>query len=447
MNSPNLKILALFILLLATSCAAPGEREPQLTNIPVYTDPCAETKALALAIDRAAAAQFGIADSGESPARLTELGGEAAQELAESLQPAGSICEIPVSPDTRALIDEARSLAAGGNSAGALRLLDQRLQQIKTAVRTGRLAKIRHEEGDWRNKVRDILAMGAAAYDLGGDPQPYHAAAEAIFRANAGMELAEADLLNTLRIENEAGLLGDEEIEEQARRRANEIAGEMIEAALEDFNPCNADREAVVNLLNAAARAAMLGVEGLEPGEVHYEEVKLKSQQALAHQWNAYVRQRKLSETLLEPVPPCNPSGELEVRVFSICSQSWAPAGRIQFKGGESESIGELRGEGHLSYSEQSVIGGELDCSINIDANVLLTGTFLEEDGIRRVRFTPSFSSDGKYMVVGRTTPIRDEGVYPFNGYGAFIMPWVNGSVHPDSGKTIIQYVLHITPE
>jgi hypothetical protein len=268
-----------------------------------------------------------------------------------------------------------------------------------------------------------------------------------MFRANAGTELADADLLNSLRIENEAGLFGDEELEQQARRRVNEIASELIDSALEDFDPCSADRNAVVDLLNTAARAALLGVEGLEPGESRYEAVKSKSQQALAHQWNAYVRQRNLSETLLESVPPCRTSGELEVRIFSVCSQRWASIGRILFNTGESETAGELRGEGHLDYSEQAVIGGELDCSVNVDADVLLTGTFLEENGYNRVEFSPSFSSDGNYKVVGRTTPVRDEGVYPFNGYGAFVMPWVDGSAHPSSENTIIQYVLHIKSE
>jgi hypothetical protein len=447
MNRLTVIFLGFLLLLMAASCAAPKASETPPTTIPAYIDPCAAARPLQFPVDQAAASLFGVAESGESPARLVELGADAAQELADGLQPTGSVCDLAVSAETQAVIDEARRLAGEGKSAEALRLLEQRLEQFETLTRSGHLAKAVHTEGDWRNKIRDILAMGAAAYDLGGNPQPFHSAANAIFRSNAGRELADADLLGSMRIEGEAELFGEAELAEQAEQRVNQIASEMIDAAIEDFDPCSADRGAVVDLLNTAARAWMIGVEDLEPGEPRYEAVKSKSQQALAHQWNAYVRQNGLSETLLEPAPPCAAAGELEVRIFSVCSQSWSSAGTIQFKTAEDGEVGELCGQGHLAFSEQTVIGGELDCSVTIDADVLLTGKFLEEAGVRRVEFSPSFSSDGHYLVAGRTTPIHDEGVYPLNGYGAFVMPWVDGSAHPSSGEHIIRYVLHITSE
>ncbi len=456
MNSPIAKRLPLLLLLLAASCAVPKAGEPQTTPLPAYRDPCAGAWLLELRVEKAAASPFGFVESGQSPPRLSELGIDAAQELAGGLRPAGQICELPVSSETRAVIEQAQEIAAGGKSAEALELLEQRLELLTSSAGNGHLLKPRLNSGGWRSRVRDLFAMAEAAYNLGGDPRPFHSAAEELFRAGAGGELAGADLAGALRIEAEAELFAAEDLAEQARQRVDRIAAEMIDAALEDFDPCAADREAVVTLLNTAAQAALLGVEGLEPGEARYEAVKSKSQLALSHQWNAYVRQKGLSETLLDPVPPCSASGELEVKIFSICSQNWPSVGTIPFRAEPGDGGTGIRGQGHIAFSEQAVIGGELDCSVSIDADVVLSGAFadvvlsgafLEEAGVRRIEFSPSFSSDGHYLVVGRTTPIRDEGVYPFNGYGAFVMPWVDGSAHPSSGETIVRFILHIVSE
>lgn len=446
--------LLLTLLLVACASAQPGSAPPPSqspSKIPAsqmpYPDPCATHLTLALNLEGAAQFPSAINAPADQPPSLIPGGRQAAQELADALQPSLTLCAYTISASTQSVIRQADERAKGGNQDQALEILRQRLQEIKGTVNHGRLAIPSLQETDWRGVVRDILGMAAAAYDLGGDFQPYHDAANQIVRTHAAQELADADLLGSLRIEEEAILFGIEDVEQMARQRVNQIATEMIDAAIEDFDPCNADREAVKQLLNTAAKATLLGVEGLEPGEERYEAVKTKAQQALAHQWNAYVRDRGLSSSLLEDVPPCRLAGRLDIRIFSVCSQNWVIAGGIDFESVPDTDPLELTGTGQISYAEQSTIGDELDCSVNIDAEVNLSGKLTKEGDVRLLELTPSFSDDGHYAIVGRTTPINDQGVYPFNGYGTFVMPWVEGSVHPPVGQNIIQYVLHITAE
>lgn len=443
------KIVGLFLslpLLLVACALAPTNPTPTLSQIP-YQNPCNSPPSLVFDLDAAAQFPFKINAPADQPPLLTPGGMQSAQELAETLQPAAVICAYAISAETQTILEQADELARMGKKAEAQELLRQQLEKIRETVSHGRLAIPRFQEKDWRGVVRDILAMAAAAYEFGGDPQLYHIVATQTVRTHAAQELPDADLLQTLQIEKEAVLFGIEDLEDLAHQRVNQIATEMIDAAIEDFDPCQADREAVIQLLNTAAKATLLGVEGLEPEEARYQAVKSKAQQALAHQWNAYVRDKGLSSALLEEVPPCRVTGRLDIRIFSVCSQNWATVGGIDFEGTPGTEMVELNGRGQINYAEQRVIGGELDCSVNINAEANLSGKLVNEAGVRSLELTPSFSDDGRYAVIGRTTPIRDEGVYPFNAYGTFVMPWVEGSVHPPVDQTIIQYVLHITAE
>lgn len=445
----NSKILGLFLalpLFLVACSAAPTSATPPTSQVP-YQNPCNSPPGLVFNLEAAAQFPFRVNTPDNQPPSLSPGGMQAAQELAEALQPSLTLCNYAISPNTQTVIQQADELAKAGKKDQALDMLRQRLQEISETVSHGRLALARLKTRDWREAVRDILGMAEAVYYLGGDFQLYHDAANQMLRTHAAQELADADLLGSLRIEEEAILFGIEDLEQMARQRTNQIATEMIDAAIEDFDPCQADREAVVQLLNTAAKAYMLGVEGLEPEEARYEAVKSKAQQALAHQWNAYVRERGLSANLLEDVPPCRVAGRLDIRIFSVCSQSWVMAGGIDFESVPDSSPVELTGSGQIKFAEQAVIGNELDCSIDVNAEVQLSGKLTNEAGVLSLELTPSFSDDGHYAVIGRTTPIRDEGVYPFNGYGTFVMPWVEGSTHPSFGNTIVQYVLHITAE
>ena len=455
MNSKYVGLFLLIPLLLVACASAQPSSAPHPSRVPSatpanqipYPNPCTSPPKLAYNIEAAAQFPFEINASADQPPSLIPGGRQASQELAEALQPSATLCTYAISPSTQTVIQQADGLAKAGKKDQALDMLRYRLQEIIETVRHGRLALSPFQTKEWREAVRDILGMAEATYNLGGDYQPFHDAANQMVRTHAAQELADADLLGSLRIEEEAILFGIEDLEQMAHQRVNQIATEMIDAAIEDFDPCQADREAVVQLLNTAAKATLLGVEGLEPEEGRYEAVKVKAQQALAHQWNAYVRDRGLSANLLEDVPPCRVAGRLDIRVFSVCSQSWVMAGGIDFESVPDSSPVELSGSGQIKFAEQAVIGNELDCSIDVNAEVHLSGKLTNEAGVRSLELTPSYSDDGHYAIVGRTTPINDQGVYPFNGYGAFIMPWVEGSTHPSFGNTIVQYVLHITAE
>lgn len=433
-----------FCILVITAFALAQCGPPPATPRAAYEGPCTGGQSLAFNIDKAAESSFGVTFSDEAPAKLTGLGMETAQKMADELQPGGTICSLSVSAATQAIIAEANRQAESGKRAEALKLLSQHLRRLTATAGAVHLVKLSAQDQNWRQDARDILGMGEVAYDLGGDPTPFHDAAQSLVSQHGQQELMEASLLDALRIEADAQLFGLEDLAQQARERIDGIATEMIDTAIEDFDPCSADRRAVVDLLNTEAQATLLGVDGLEPGEGRYEAVKAKIQQALSHQWNAYVREKGLSETLLEPVPPCNVTGELDINIFSVCSQNWASVGKVPFTVEQRDQEVEFEGTGHIAYNERGVIGGELDCSISVDAEVTLSGKFLEEAGALKVEFIPSFSSDGHYLIVGRTTPIHNEGVYPFNSFGSFVMPWVDGSTFPPFENTAIQYVLHL---
>lgn len=432
---------------------------PATRQRPAYQNPCASPSRLAFDVEAAARLPLSISEQSNRAPILVAAGMSLAQQLADSLQPGDTLCSLPVSPATQAVVAQARTLLAAGKAREAQEALRQRLRQVTAPAGAALLAVAyfpaapvaQASPSDWRGAARDILDLAAAAYDAGDDPEPYHQAASAWVHHYAFLELPNADLRQSLRIEGEAELLGLDDLEKAARKRVDQIATERIDAAIEDLDPCHADREAVKQLLNAEATAALLGVPGLEPGEARYQVVDTLVKQALAHQWNAYVRNRGLSADLLEPVPPCKVAGTLDIRVMSVCSQRMVTAGQVTFTAVPDTDPVELTGQGHISLTEQQTIAGELDCSIRIDADVTLSGKLRNDGGIRRAELTLSFTDDGRYTIDIRRSipPIHQEGIYPFNGYGrnGFVMPWVDGSTHPSFGQTLVQFVLHISEE
>jgi len=447
----------------ATPSAAPTpipSAPPATPPRPAYRSPCASPPRLAFDVEAAARLPLSISEQSNRAPTLIAAGTSLAQQLADSLQPGDTLCSLPVSPETQAVVAQARTLLAAGKAREAQEALRQRLRQLIPVAGAALLAVAYfpaapvaqgNSPGDWRGAARDILNLAAAAYDAGDDPEPYHQAANAWVRRHAFLELPGADLRQSLRIEGEAELFGLEDLEQAARQRVEQIGAEMIDAAIEDFDPCHADREAVKQLLNAEATATLVGVSGLEPGEARYQAVDTHVKQALAHQWNAYVRDRGLSADLLEPEPPCQVAGTLDIRVMSICSQRMVPAGQVSFTAVPNTDPVELTGQGHISYTDKQTIAGELDCSIRIDADVTLSGKLRNDAGVRRVELTLSFTDDGRYTIDIRRSipPVHQEGIYPFNGYGrnGFVMPWVDGSTHPSFGQTLVQFVLHISEE
>ena len=426
---------------------------------PAYQSPCASRAPLAFDVEAAARLPLSISEPTNRAPTLVAGGMSLAQQLASALQPGDTLCSLPVSPQTQAVIAQARALLAAGKASEAQGGLREHLRQLTAPAGAALLAvayfpaapAAQANPGDWRGAARDILDLAAAAYDAGDDPEPYHQAMNAWVRHYAFLELPSADLRQALRIEAEAELLGLEDLEQAARQRVDQIGAEMIDAAIEDFDPCHADREAVRQLLNAEATAALLGVPGLEPGEARYQAVDTRVKQALAHQWNAYVRNRGLAADLLEPEPPCNVAGTLDIRIMNVCLQRLVPAGQVTFTSVPGTEPVELAGKGHISYTEQQTVAGELICSVRVDADVTLTGRLRNDAGVRRAEFTLSFTSDGRYTIdIPRSIPpVHQEGIYPLNGYGrnGFVMPWVEGSTHPAFGQTLVQFVLHISEE
>lgn len=243
----------------------------------------------------------------------------------------------------------------------------------------------------------------------------------------------------------EAGILGLTSLQAEANQMATQMGEQMLAAELEDFDPCRSDKNAIVRMLNAEGQAYLLGVQGMEIDEPFYNQIRARITKAMNHQFNDLIRKRGLSPSLMIPEEPCTVRGVLEVRIFSVCSQKWATIGKIEFESDPNAVPVILEGKGHLAFSEHLLMEGELDCTIGIDSDVTLTGRFRNDDGVQRIEFSPSFSSDGMYVVISKTTGAQSSGVYPFNGFGEFVMPWVDGSVFPPTSNTVIQYALSFT--
>lgn len=420
------------------------------SQITSFTHPCSKPFALPREVNQLAIMPFALQEKEEQPFQLIPLGEEQATAIADSLQPTASLCAEMNSPEIKAILETARQLHQQGKDEEAQKLL--------------RASPLSPEDtANWRQRVRNRLDLAEAMAAAGGDPQDFLTSSKQLAQGDITREVSElsaslagaqkpssstpdtSGIAAVLSLAYDAGILGLDNLQAQANQLATQMGEQMLAAELEDFDPCQSDKNAIVRLLNAESQAYLLGVQGMEADEPFYNQIRARITKAMNHQYNDLIRKRGLSPSLMLPEEPCHVRGSLEVRIFSVCSQQWSTIGRIEFEGDEAAVPMTLTGQGHISFSEHRLIEGELDCSISIDADVALTGAFRNDQEVQRIEFTPQFSSDGHYQVTSKTTGAQSSGIYPFNGFGSFIMPWVDGSVFPPSENHIIQYALSFT--
>ncbi|WP_322506944.1 hypothetical protein [Anaerolinea sp.] len=420
------------------------------SQVTSFTHPCSKPFALPREVNQLAVMPFALQEKEEQPFQLIPLGEEQATAVANSLQPTLSLCAILPSPEISAVLEQAGQLHQQGNDKKARELF--RTSTLQTS-----------DSNHWRQGVRDRLDLAEAMAEIGGNPQDFLTSAKQLAQGEITREVNElsaslagaqkpssstpdtSGIAIVLSLAYDAGILGLDDLQAQANQLATQMGEQMLAAELEDFDPCQSDKNAIVRLLNAESQAYLLGVQGMEVDEPFYNQIRARITKSMNHQYNDLIRKRGLSPSLMLPEEPCHVRGSLEVRIFSVCSQQWSTIGRIEFEGDEDAVPMTLTGQGHISFSEHRLIEGELDCSISIDADVALTGAFRNDQGVQRIEFTPQFSSDGHYQVTSKTTGAQSSGIYPFNGFGSFIMPWVDGSVFPPSENHIIQYALSFT--
>jgi hypothetical protein len=190
-----------------------------------------------------------------------ELGRDGAEALAAEFTPADTFCSYDVSPDTQAVIDQAAELESQGKTDEALALLAKRVQELSGQSAMGKAvsAPSRQSSGG-RQTARDILAMGQSAALWGGDDEPFINSAQAAFRDFALQELPGADLTETMRIAEEAALLGLDDIEQQALDQARDIAEREYKEASASLDPCTVTKDALKVVMKKVQIAMLLGV-------------------------------------------------------------------------------------------------------------------------------------------------------------------------------------------
>lgn len=416
-----------------------------------FTHPCSTPYSLSREVQRLAEMPFALQEKEDQPSQLIPLGKEQATTIAGSLRPITSLCASTLSPEIKAVLEKTQQLHQQGKDEEARKLLRTSASPSK-------------DIGNWRQTVKEGLDLAEAMATVGGDPQDFLIPAIQLAQGEIAREFGElstklsggqkypgskpdaSGIATVLSLAYDAGILGMNEVQTQANQLATQMGEQILAAELEDFDPCQSDKSAIVRLLNAESQAYLLGVQGMEVDEPFYNQIRARITKAMNHQYNDLIRKRGLPPSLMLPEEPCHVRGSLEVRIFSVCSQKWSTIGKIDFES-DDELSSALKGQGHISFSEHLVIAGDLDCSLSIDSEVTLTGKFRNDQGVQRIEFSPSFSSDGVYRIVSKTTGTQTSGVYPFNGFGNFVMPWVDESVFPSSQNNIIQYALSFTTE
>jgi hypothetical protein len=170
-------------------------------------------------------------------------------------------CSYDVSPETQAVIDQATELQSQGKTDEALALLANRVQELSGQSAIGKaVSALSRQNRGGRQAARDILALGERTGMWGGDDEPFINAAQSAFRDFALQELPGADLTETMRIAEEAALLGLDDIEQQILNQARDIAERECKDASASLDPCTVTKDALKVMMKKVQFAMLLGV-------------------------------------------------------------------------------------------------------------------------------------------------------------------------------------------
>jgi hypothetical protein len=205
---------------------------------------------------------------GES--QLDQLGEERAKSLANDLfSGEGTFCDLTVPADLQSALDEIQALIDSGKDGEADVLIDELLKSIEAddisaSAASKNAAPAFQAGGDrTRAKVRNLLEVAGRAY-LWGNDQKFEDALDAARQTyqNWGSEAVDsATIKEALRIAAEASLLGLDDLSEQAKERARDLAELDLMGELQSYQPCSATKEDTGRLLDTAAGAELLGVD------------------------------------------------------------------------------------------------------------------------------------------------------------------------------------------
>ncbi|MFN2149737.1 MAG: hypothetical protein ACK2T2_15235 [Anaerolineales bacterium] len=275
--------VALVISLGITGCNLPRQTSELNQNAAPTWNPCEALTGLALDIDGAASAPALVGPQ-DAPT-LGTLGAQGAQALADQLQPQGTFCDAEVPAAFTSILEKAQDLADQGDQEGARKLLNSLLDMGVRA--SGHLLDVRLQTASQaRSSIAGYLAAAGIDQAIGGDGRDFIDQANATFNQMANNELGSATFDETLRLAEEAQLLGQEDIAQRALQRAQDIAAEGLDAAIEDLDPCLSNpqdlHDEITKLLLAFQTASLLGVPNTHgPGDPRYDATWSRATEAL----------------------------------------------------------------------------------------------------------------------------------------------------------------------
>lgn len=293
------KYLAFFLISFFVASCVPSPTIPDLAsaNDKASTDEydlCDQPQDLAIFDLQAASVMQVLIGENE----LGLLGEDGAADLAgELLSLDESFCELDVPAELLEVLDEIQILIDSGREIEADQMIDDLLMEIESGkFSAGVMYKtaapsLQQGGAKTRRTVRAYLAVAGRAGYWGNNEKFEDAmdSARETYSKWAAEAIESASVEEALRIVAEAQLLGIEDLDQEALERARDLAELDLAGELDSFEPCSASIEDAGKLIDAAARAMLLGAE-TDSNDFLYE----------INEWLDIQRRRKAGEEIPE---------------------------------------------------------------------------------------------------------------------------------------------------
>ncbi len=293
------KYLAFILISFFMASCAPSPTTPDLTSAnnnasTAEYDLCDQPQDLAI-FDLQAASVMQIL-IGENELGL--LGEDGAADLANELLTLDeTFCGLDVPAELLEVLDEIQILIDSDRETEADQMLDDLLIEIESGkFSAGVMYKtaapgLQQGGAKTRRTVRAYLIVAARAQYWGNDDKfdRFMDAAKDTYSKWAAEAIESASVEEALRIVAEVQLLGIEDLDQEALERARDLAELDLAGELDLFEPCSASKEDTGKLIDAAARAILLGAE-TDPYDFRYE----------INEWLDIQRRRKAGEEIPE---------------------------------------------------------------------------------------------------------------------------------------------------
>jgi len=358
--------------------------ENTTTILEVLSDICDQLVDLGLNQTAAANAPADVSISLDKGITFQQLGVAGAQALVAELTSAETFCSLPISPAAQEIIDQALESAQAGDPQAGREILQSLLQGNGSSNQII-LVSLQAEINSARQRIRDWMEAAEADRALGGDGQAYLDAAQKAFVDVFNDDLPGAALKEALGLAQEAGILGDNTLANQARELADQIVTKTLVAAITDFDPCTAEIAEMLVLFKALQQAALLGIpEALGGGNQLFDQVSDLSRMAAQQRLNEEALMAELQEQVT-PVAICNIagekeiSGEIEIQMLIIGRPmilGKISVGRVPFQVLSGDHPSDVVGGGAIQYQGSFALDDESRDDFTVDFEVEITGTY-----------------------------------------------------------------------